>query len=102
LKAFQKYVENHPVSYYSRKGYIEWQGSQSQKLALKDLEEGVHDLSIKGGPKKNGGYRAFYNARPEYYAEFEFKDFCDKIRQEIKTKKYKHTLKVKGKQHKAS
>jgi hypothetical protein len=101
-KAFELYKSNHNIHYYSRKGFIEWQGSQSQKLALKDLLEGLHDLSIKGTKKTKGGYRRFYESRPEYYEEFEFKAFCDKIRQEIKTKKYLHTLRVRGKFHKAS
>jgi hypothetical protein len=101
-KAFDMFVNNNEVQKYSRKGYIEWQGSESQKLALKDLEEGIHDLSIKGGRNKEGGYRMFFESRPEYYMEFDFKNFCEKIRQEIKTKKYLHTLKVRGKLHKAS
>jgi hypothetical protein len=101
-EAFDTFCNNHEIQHYSRKGHIEWQGSESQKLALKDLEDGLHDLSIKGTRKQKGGYRRFYESRPEYYEEFEFKLFCDKIRQQIKTKKYLHTLKVRGKLHKAS
>jgi hypothetical protein len=101
-KAFDIFISNHEVALYSRKGYIEWQGSESQKLAIKDLEEGLHNLTIKGGRNVKGGFRMFYESRPEYYEEFEFNYFSDRIRQEIKTKKYLHTLKVRGKLHKAS
>ena len=91
-KAFDQYVSNHPVSLYDRKGYKQWQGSNSQELARIDIQAGL----------LNQGYKTLYNSREEYFMEFGFKEFSDKIRQEIGTKKYLHTLKVKGKQHKAS
>jgi hypothetical protein len=101
-QAFDTFVANHPISLYSQKGYIQWQGSDAQKLLMEDLKNKTHDLTVKGGKNKDGGYRRLFNSRPEYHEEFPFKDFCDKVRQEIKTAKYLHTLKVKGKQHKAS
>jgi hypothetical protein len=58
---------------------------------LKDLEDGLHDLSIKGTRKQKGGYRRFYESRPEYYEEFEFKIFCDKIRQLKQRSIYTHS-----------
>jgi hypothetical protein len=90
--AFVKFVANHPVSLYDRKGYIHWQGSISQELAKADIEAGL----------LRQGYRTLYHSRQEYFQEYGFKEFSDKIRQEIKTKKYLHTLKVRGKQYKAS
>lgn len=101
-QAFEKFVRKHPVSFYSHKGYIQWQGSEIQALARKDLDEKTFDLSVKGGKNKEGGFRLLYNSRPEYSENFPFDVFSQKIRQEIKTSKHKHTLKVKGQHHKAS
>lgn len=91
-EAFDTYVANHPASLYDRKGFIQWQGSKSQELAKLDIEAGLLAQ----------GYRSLYTSRQEYFMEYDFREFSDKIRQEIKTKKYLHTLKVKGKLHKAS
>jgi hypothetical protein len=101
-KAFALFKSNNKVHYYSRKGFIKWQGSESQELALQDLSQGLHDLSIRGTKRVKGGYQRFYDSRPQHYEEFDFKTFCDKIGQEIKTKKYLHTLRVRGKLHIAS
>jgi hypothetical protein len=92
-EAFLQYMENYPVSYANWKGYIQWQGSESRRLALIDLEAN-QEIAL--------GYRQLYERRPEYYNEFPFDVFRDKCRQEIQTKKYIHTLKVKGKQHPSS
>mmetsp|Transcript_33806 Transcript_33806/g.34284 ORF Transcript_33806/g.34284 Transcript_33806/m.34284 type:complete len:165 (-) Transcript_33806:17-511(-) len=32
---FDKFVETNPVSYFSHKGYIQWQGSESERLLKK-------------------------------------------------------------------
>jgi hypothetical protein len=53
-KSIRHFFSNHEVALYSQKGYIEWQGSESQKLAIKDLEEGLHNLTIKGGRNVKG------------------------------------------------
>jgi hypothetical protein len=90
--AFAMFADNHPVSRYDRKGFIQWQGSKSQELAKADIEAGLLQQ----------GFKPLYLSRPEYFEEFDFKAFSDKIRQEIRTRKYLHTLKVRGKQHKAS
>jgi hypothetical protein len=90
--AFELYVANHPVSRYDRNGHQHWQGSVSQELAKADIEAGL----------VRQGYRNLYNSREEYFMEYGFKEFYDKIKQEIKTMKYIHTLNVKGKLHKAS
>ena len=102
-EAFNIFKDKHPVSMFSHKGFIQWQGSKAQKLAKDDLENKRFDLTRKGGKgKPQGGYREMFLSKQEYYENFEFDVFSDKIRQEIKTGKYLHTLKVKGKQHKAS
>jgi hypothetical protein len=90
--AFAAFVANHPVSHYDRKGYIHWQGSKSQEMAKVDIQAGLLQQ----------GYRTLYHSREEYFMEFDFKTFSAKIRQEIDAKKYCHTLKVRGKQYKAS
>jgi hypothetical protein len=43
------------------KGYIQWQGSESRRLALIDLEAN-QEIAL--------GYRQLYERRPEYYNEF--------------------------------
>ena len=93
--AFDKFVENNPVSYFSHKGYIQWQGSESQRLLKKDIRDGT----INGYTKEKYKYHKmqFWLSRQEYYDEFPLHVFRSKIRQEIRTKKYLHTLKVMGK-----
>lgn len=95
--ALAMFVQNHEVSTHSHKGYIQWQGSEAQSAALKDLAEETFDLAAG-----SGGFRAMYNSDPVYFEEFPFEVFCDKIRQEIKTAKYIKQLKREGKYHKAS
>lgn len=101
-EALASFIALHDVSYYCRKGYIQWKGSDARQLALNDIKNKAHDLTIRGGKDRKGGFRSFYESREEYYGNFPFKEFCDKIRQEIKTSKYIHTLEVKGKQHRSS
>lgn len=64
--AFQKFVGSNPVSRLSHKGYIQWQGSESQKQALKDIQAGlVQQL----------GYAELHATRPVYYYYFDLKTF---------------------------
>jgi hypothetical protein len=100
-RSFDNFVAIQPVSHFSHKGYIQWQGSESQELLQGDLSDGTITFT-DDGKLKDMGYRDIYDSRPEYRDEFPFKEFRDKVRQEIRTSKYYHTLKVKGKQHKAS
>jgi hypothetical protein len=37
-EALRQYIENYPVSYANWKGYIQWQGSESRRLDVIDLE----------------------------------------------------------------
>jgi hypothetical protein len=90
---FAECIKNHPGSAFSHKGFIQWQGSEAQELAKEDIAENLH-LTM--------GKKALHGFRPEHYENFPLKDFRDKICQEVRTAKWRHTLKIKGKQHKAS
>ena len=87
-EAFDNYVANHPISYFSHKGYIQWQGSDAQELALEHIKENRHN---------EGKWKDWHEEYPEFYQNFELAVFKDKIRQEIRTAKYLHTLEVRGK-----
>ena len=87
-EAFDNYVANHPISYFSHKGYIQWQGSDAQELALKHIQENRHN---------EGKWKDWHEEYPEFYQNFELSVFKDKIRQEIRTAKYLHTIEVRGK-----
>ena len=91
-EAFSMFVASHPISHFSHKGYIQWQGSEAQALALVDIENKVHE----------NGFKEMYLSRQVYFEHFPFRAFSEKIRQEIKTAKYLHTLKTKGQQHQSS
>ena len=87
-EAFDNYVANHPISYFSHKGYIQWQGSDAQELALEHINENRHN---------EGKWKDLFKEHPELYQNIELAVFKDKIRQEIRTAKYLHTLEVRGK-----
>ena len=40
-EALKEYIANVPVSYCNWKGFIQWQGSESQELVLQDIESGI-------------------------------------------------------------
>ena len=90
-EAFDRFVRNNEVSFFSKKGYIQWQGSESQRLLLEDIEAGK--LEEFAGNKKD-----WYLSRPEFYNEFPLKVFREKINQEVGTAKFLHTMKEKRKQ----
>ena len=90
---FAECIKNHPASSFSHKGFIQWQGSEAQEQAQKDIEANLHENMKK---------QDLWELRPEYYENFPLKDFRDKIRQEVRTAKYLHDIKVNGKRHKAS
>ena len=88
-EAFDNFQQNHPVpSVFSHKGYIQWQGSEAQRLCREDIANKVHESMSR---------RELHGSRPEYFENFPLKVFRDKVNQEIRTAKYLHTLKVKGK-----
>lgn len=85
--AFDLFKANHPVSLHSKYGYIQWQGSDAQRLLKIDMGAGRHNEMKKSD---------LWLSRTEYHNEFPLKVFRDKIYQEIRTAKYLHTIKVKG------
>jgi hypothetical protein len=86
--AFDNFKQNHPVSVFSAYGYIQWQGSEAQRLCQADLANKVHDTMSR---------MDFWASRREYYENFPLDAFRNKVWQEIRTAKYLHTLNVKGK-----
>lgn len=92
-EAFENFKANHPISLFSHKGYIQWQGSEAQESLLEDIEAGFH---------QSMGKKELWESRPEYYENFHLAAFRDKVYQEERTAKYLHTLRIKGKSHKAS
>ena len=87
-EAFDNYVGNHPISCFSHKGHIQWQGSDAQELALQHIKDNAHS-KMK--------WKDWHGEHPEFYENFELSVFKDKIRQELRTAKCLHTLEVRGK-----
>jgi hypothetical protein len=80
-RAFEIYKKNHAPALFSHKGYIQWQGSESQELLWDDLDEYMKNPDMK--PKDLWSRED----RP-YKDEFPLEAFRDKIKQEIRTAKY--------------
>ena len=90
IAALENYMKNHEVAQVnSWLGMIQWQGSEAQEYVLRDIEEDIH-LSI--------GYRSMYDLRPEYFNYFDYQTFKQKVRQEVKTKKYHTTMAIRNMQ----
>jgi hypothetical protein len=94
MSAFELYLLNHNVSLYSRKGYIQWQGSDAQCCLLEDISNGC--LLTEQKPKE------LWESRQEYYENFPLDVFRKNIQQEVRTAKYLHTIKTKGISYHAS
>jgi hypothetical protein len=92
-EAFENYRGKHAPSLFSKHGYPEWQGSESQRLLKIDIEAGKHLLMSKAD---------LHESNLEYYGNFPLSVFRDKVYQEIRTAKYLHTCKERGKLHVAS
>ena len=91
LEALEDFIQYNEVSYMNKFGMIQWQGSEAQEQAWVDLaEDNIRDF----------GYRHVFDTNPVYNENFTFQVFKDKIRQEISTKKYLHTLKTRDLQKK--
>jgi len=89
---FKQFVTNQPVtSFQSYYGYIHWQGSDAQKLLRQDIEAGKEKPPVRK--------RDLWLLRKQYWEEFPLNVFRDCYYQEIRTAKYLHTVKVKGKKH---
>ena len=82
-EAFENFRSNHEPSFYSHKGYPEWQGSEAQKFLLEDLTENRH---------VGKSYREVWESRKAYFENFPFTPFKEKMRQEIGTAKYLFTM----------
>jgi hypothetical protein len=93
ILVLELYISKHSISYSNWKGLIQWQGSGAQEAAKEDIANNMLQTI---------GYRQMYDNRSVYHQDFPFDDFRDKIRQEVRTGKYLHTLKVKGMQHPSS
>jgi hypothetical protein len=87
LAAFNNYKAHNVVHKMSAHGYPEWDGSDAQKQLKLDIDDGLHEILE---PKELWCYR-------EVYDSFPLRVFKDHIYQEIDTRKYLHTLDVKGK-----
>lgn len=87
IEALENYMANHESSLVNWLGMIQWQGSEAQEYVIQDIEDEVH-LEI--------GYKAMYDKRPEYFCYFDYPTFKQKVRQEVRTKKYHHTLEVRN------
>lgn len=90
-EALANYISNHEVSHVSHKGYIQWQGSKAQEKALEDIRSNVHN-TMK--------WNDWYDERSDFYENFTCHVFKEKIRQEIRAKKYLYTLEMRGKDKK--
>jgi hypothetical protein len=88
-EAFDDFIARHPVSLYSHKGYIQWQGSDAQEKFNKLMEEGK--LPIGFDKEK------VYSTYGVFFTNFTLPVFREKVYQELGTAKYLHTLEIRGK-----
>lgn len=95
-EAFDRYVSIHPPSLISKKGYAQWQGSAAKAQLRKDIADGLLPDHTASSEKE------LWESRQIYYSQYPLQVFRAKIRQTVKTDKYMHTLRVRGKFYKAS
>jgi hypothetical protein len=88
-EAFDNFIARHPVSLYSHKGYIQWQGSDAQEKFNKLMEKGK--LPIGFDKEK------VYSTYGVFFTNFTLPVFREKVYQELGTAKYLHTLEIRGK-----
>ena len=82
LQELLKAIQNHPPPINNHRGEPQWNGSRAQELLKEDVEAGEHTRKLP---------MELWGKRPEYKPYK--KIFKDKIYQEVKTRKYLHTLK---------
>ena len=88
LAAFEIYKKNHPPSTHAKGGsYPQWDFSRAQELLNEAIDAGKHLEMSK---------QKLWRSQPEF-KEFPLQVFRDHVYQEIKTRKYLHTLEVFGK-----
>ena len=61
MNAFKICVQNHAPSFFSKKGYIQWQGSDAQRWLIEDMKAGLH---------KQNKPKVFWQSRASYCEEF--------------------------------
>ena len=83
--AFDRFVKNNEVSHMTHAGLPQWKDSASRKLALVDIKNRVHE---------NLGFREMYKRHKKENKNFPFEYWRDRVKQEIGTAKYLHTLKI--------
>lgn len=86
-KAFDDFKSRHLPSLQSSMGYAQWQGSEAQQQLKQDLKDKLHLTMSKSD---------LFFSRECYWAGFPLSAFRDKLYQEIRTSKFLHTLKEKG------
>lgn len=86
-EAFANFKANNIIHTHNPRGYPEWDGSKAHKQLEDDIDNDLHELM---DPYELWCLR-------EVYDPFPLKVFRDHIYQIIKTRKYLHTLEVKGK-----
>jgi len=87
-EAFGNFRANTPLpTGLTSRGTIEYQGSETQRFLRLDIENGRHQESTP---------MELWATRPEYFEYLPLKEFRDRVKQEVRTAKYIHTLKVKG------
>ena len=91
--SFDLFVARHPPSLDNKHGLPQYNGSEAQAQILQDIVDGKHTDMTKS---------AWYHSHPVFYENMLLKQFRDCVKQELETAKYLHTLRVKGKLHKAS
>lgn len=86
-KAFEAFKTNpkNQVSHQTYAGLPQWKSSKSRRCALIDLKNGVLESM---------GFKEMYKLHPETMEEFPFEYWKERVKQEIGTAKYLHTLKI--------
>jgi hypothetical protein len=88
-EAFDNFIARHPVSQFSHKGYIQWQGS--------DAQEKFNELMEKGKLPIGFDKEQVYSTYGVFFTNFTLPVFREKVYQELRTAKYLHTLEIRGK-----
>ena len=68
--AFDSCIGSHPVSLFSHKGHIQWQGSDAQELCWQHLEQNMHN-TMK--------WHVWHGEHPEHCNDFPLAAFKDKV-----------------------
>ena len=90
LEALKISIRLHPVPLLNRKGKLQWNGSIAQRLLKQDIEAGLN---------KSLTPSEMYETRCGIFKQYlDLKDFCDKIHQVVRTKKYLHMLEHRAQQ----